>query len=159
MLKALYWIALGVAPFGALAAESKVDFAKQVEPILAQKCHSCHGPDVQQSGLRLDKRQNAMRGGDYGPVIVPGKSAESKLIRRVVNGDGGMQMPPSGPLSSDEIAVLRAWIDSGAEFRTDLAKEEAPAKPLDPKLAALIRLFARARRPRSRSKSRPIPTF
>jgi ankyrin repeat protein len=137
MRRALYWIALGVAPLG-VCAESKIDFAKQVEPILAQKCHSCHGPDVQQSGLRLDKRQNAMRGGDYGPVIIPGKSAESKLIRRVVNGDGGMQMPPAGPLSSDEIAILRAWIDEGAEFRTDLTKEEAPAKPVDPKLAALI---------------------
>src|SRR5271163_3927886 len=66
-------------------AADKVDFEKQVQPLLAQRCYGCHGPDVQQSGLRLDKRQNAMRGGDYGPVIIPGKSAESKLIRRVVN--------------------------------------------------------------------------
>jgi len=138
VLKALYWIVLGVAPV-AVRADSKSDFEKQVEPILAQKCHSCHGPDVQQSGLRLDKRQNAIRGGDYGPVIIPGKSAESKLIRRVVNGDGGMQMPPSGALSSAEIAILRAWIDAGAEFRTNVTKEEAPAKPVDPKLAALIK--------------------
>jgi len=82
------------------AAQPKVDFEKQVQPLLAQHCYGCHGPDVQQSGLRLDKRQNAMRGGDYGPVIIPGKSSESKLIRRVVNGDGGLQMPPTGPLSA-----------------------------------------------------------
>jgi ankyrin repeat protein len=119
------------------AASRKVDFEKDVHPLLEQKCFSCHGDDVQQSGLRLDKRQNALRGGDYGPVIIPGDSAGSKLIRRLVNGDGGLQMPPTGPLSDEEIGILRAWIDQGAEFRTQV-KSDAPAKPVDPKLAALI---------------------
>ena len=59
-------------------AKIKIDFEKHVQPILAQKCYACHGEEVQQSGLRLDKRQNALRGGDYGPVIMPGKSTESK---------------------------------------------------------------------------------
>ena len=99
------------------AASRKVDFEKDVHPLLEQKCFSCHGDDAQQSGLRLDKRQNALRGGDYGPVIIPGDSAGSKLIRRLVNGDGGLQMPPTGPLSDEEIGILRAWIDQGAEFR------------------------------------------
>ncbi len=91
---------------------------------------------MQQSGLRLDRRQAALRGGDYGPVIVPGDSAKSKLIRRIVDGDGGMQMPPTGPLSEDEIGILRAWIDQGAEFRIEV-QAEAP-KAVDPKLEALI---------------------
>ena len=60
------------------AAHGKIDYTKDVQPLLAQKCYSCHGEDVQQSGLRLDKRQNALRGGDYGPVIKPGSSAESR---------------------------------------------------------------------------------
>jgi len=77
-------------------ANRKIDFEKDVQPMLEQKCYSCHGEEAQQSGLRLDRRQNALRGGDYGPVIVIGKSAESKLIRRLVNGDGGLQMPPTG---------------------------------------------------------------
>jgi ankyrin repeat protein len=119
-----------------LAAQT-VDFEKQVQPLLAQKCYACHGEEVQQSGLRLDKRQNAMRGGDYGPVIIAGKSAESKLIKRVINGDGGMQMPPTGALSAAEINTLKAWIDQGAEFRTEL-KAEAPPKPVDPKVTAVI---------------------
>ena len=119
------------------SANRKIDFEKDVQPILAQKCYSCHGEDVQQSGLRLDKRQNALRGGDYGPVINVGNSAESKLIRRLVNGDGGLQMPPSGALPDEEIGILRAWIDQGADFRIEV-QEEAPAKPIDPKLAALI---------------------
>ena len=114
-----------------------VDYDKDVKPLLAQNCYSCHGPDVQQSGLRLDLRQNALRGGDYGPVIVPGKSHESKIIRRLVDGDGGMQMPPSGALLGEEIATLRAWIDQGAEFRNDVAAE-APPTPVDPLLATMI---------------------
>src|SRR5690348_860586 len=118
-------------------ANAKVDFLKDVQPILAQKCHSCHGELVQQSGLRLDRRQQALRGGDYGPVIIPGKSSESKLIRRVINGDGGLQMPPTGPLSSAEIDLLRAWIDQGADFRMEV-QPDAPPKPLDPHLADLI---------------------
>src|SRR5437773_3413237 len=118
-------------------ANFRVDFEKDVQPILSQKCHSCHGEDVQQSGLRLDKRQNALRGGDYGPVIVPGKSAESKLIRRLVNGDGGLQMPPTGPLSDEEIGILRAWIDQGAEFRIAVEEDTAP-KVVDPKVTMFI---------------------
>jgi ankyrin repeat protein len=118
------------------ASTEKIDYEKDVKPLLEQNCYSCHGDTVQQSGLRLDLRQNALRGGDYGPVILPGKSAESKLIRRLVDGDGGMQMPPAGPLSPDDIGLLRAWIDQGAEFRTTIV--EAPSKPTDPRVAALV---------------------
>src|SRR5690349_21603987 len=92
-------------------AAKKVDYKQDIQPLLAQHCYSCHGPEVQQAGLRLDLRQNALRGGDYGPVIKIGDSAASKLIHRLVDGDGGMQMPPSGALSNDEIGLLRAWID------------------------------------------------
>ena len=118
------------------ASPGKVDYEKDVKPLLEQNCYSCHGDTVQQSGLRLDLRQNALRGGDYGPVILPGKSADSKLIKRLVDGDGGMQMPPTGPLSSEDIAILRAWIDQGAEFRTTIV--EAPPKPTDPRVAKLV---------------------
>jgi ankyrin repeat protein/mono/diheme cytochrome c family protein len=138
-------ILLLLAGFASLAAQSKlppaaqikVDFEKHIQPILAENCHSCHGPDVQQSGLRLDRRQAAMRGGDYGPVITPGNSATSKLIRRVVSGDGGMLMPPTGKLTDEQIGLLRAWIDQGADFRLEV-KEEAPIPPLEPKAASLI---------------------
>jgi ankyrin repeat protein len=118
-------------------AKMQVDFNKHVQPILAANCHSCHGAKQQQSGLRLDKRQNALRGGDYGPVIVPGKSAESKLILKLVGGNGGLQMPPTGKLLTEEISILRAWIDQGAEFG-DVEIKEEPIKPLDPKLRELI---------------------
>src|SRR5688572_12236366 len=79
------------------AASGAVDYERDVRPILAANCFGCHGPRQAQSGLRLDLRQNAMRGSDYGVVIVPGKSTESKLIKRLIGSEAGLQMPPTGP--------------------------------------------------------------
>src|SRR5687767_11013829 len=93
------------------AITGKVESIKDIKPLLNKNGYECHGGEKQQAGLRLDLRQNALRGGDYGPVIVPGKSAESKLIRKLVDGDGGDQMPPDSELSPEEIGLLRAWID------------------------------------------------
>lgn len=119
------------------ATNTKVDFQTDIQPLLSEKCYSCHSAEVQQAGLRLDSRQPALRGGDYGPVIIPGDSAGSRLIRRIVSGDGGLQMPPTGPLSDDEIGLLRAWIDQGAEFRIEV-QESAPPRHVDAKTAAFI---------------------
>ena len=58
-------------------AQIQVDFKQHVRPILEQKCYACHGSKQQQSGLRLDDRQLALRGGDYGPVIVPGRAPKA----------------------------------------------------------------------------------
>src|SRR5258708_34238012 len=96
------------------SANRKVDYDKDIRPILSQQCYTCHGEEAQQSGLRLDLRQNALRVGDYGPVILPGTSAESSLIRRMVNGDGGLQMPPTGALPDQEIVLIAAGIHQGA---------------------------------------------
>lgn len=92
-----------------------IDYERDVRPILSQ-CFRCHGPRQAQSGLRLDLRQNALRGGDYGVVIIPGNSAESKIIKRLTGSTLGIQMPPTGPLAEHEIDVLRAWIDQGADM-------------------------------------------
>src|SRR5262249_43992246 len=140
-MKRLFFVLLMCVPLLAQqqappASATKVDYLKDVRPLLAQNCYSCHGAEVQQAGLRLDLRQNALRGSDYGPVIIPGNSAEGKLIRRI-KGDGGLQMPPTGALTNDEIQLLRAWIDQGAEFVTEIADESAPRR-VDPKLAAVI---------------------
>jgi ankyrin repeat protein/mono/diheme cytochrome c family protein len=121
-------------------APFKVDFKAQVLPILATKCFGCHGSTQQQSGLRLDRRQPALRGGDYGVVIVQGNSAESKLILRLVGGDVGMQMPPSGALEPEEIGILRAWIDQGGDFPDVEVPDasEGPARPVNPRLLTLL---------------------
>jgi ankyrin repeat protein len=129
----LLWIAL---PYGAaaqpVASQARVDYDNQVKPILAARCFGCHGPRQQQSGLRLDLRQNALRGGDYGVIIVPGHADESKLIQRISGSSAGLQMPPTGALEEHEIAILRTWIDQGAEMpgralEAAVAKRETPA--------------------------------
>ena len=116
----------------------KIEYDQHVKPILASKCFSCHGAKQQQSGLRLDRRQLALRGGDYGPVIIPGKSAESKLIHRVAGSDAGLQMPPTGALEDDEISILRAWIDQGAEMPGRADTEVQEMRPTDPKIQAFL---------------------
>src|SRR5688572_24966136 len=100
-----------------------VDYMRDVKPLLKKHCYECHSIEKQEAGLRLDARQSALRGGDYGPVIIPGKSEESRLIRKVLDGDGGDKMPPEGELTPGEIGTLRAWIDQGADFRNDVAIE------------------------------------
>lgn len=109
-------------PAGADAAQlppavaGAVDYAADIQPMLAKHCYSCHGPDKQKSGLRLDLKVEALRGGDSGKVILPGKSAESELIRNVAGLDPDLVMPPEGEerLTAVEIGKLRAWIDGGA---------------------------------------------
>ena len=97
-------------------AERPVDFAKDIQPILEQACVKCHGPDKQKSDYRLDVKSLALTGGgNHAPNIVPGKSAESPLIRFVAGLDPDLQMPPKDPpLPPEQIGLLRRWIDDGA---------------------------------------------
>src|SRR5262245_16077559 len=99
------------------AARSKVDFVRDVEPILHTKCFECHGSAMQMNGLRFDQKEAALKGGYSGTAIVVGRSAASPLIQRVASAKDGFKMPPAGPaLTTREIGVLRAWIDQGAAW-------------------------------------------
>ena len=96
-------------------AARSIDFVQDIQPLLKGACYQCHGPRKQEAGMRFDHKGTALgAGGDLGPAIVPGKSAESALIRLVATpGDTGM--PREGPrLTTEQIATLRAWIDQGA---------------------------------------------
>ena len=119
-------------------AAMTIDYDQHVKPILTARCFGCHGPTQQQSGLRLDLRQNALRGGDYGTVIVPGKSAESKLILRLAGSSIGLQMPPTGALPTDEISILRAWIDQGADMPGRAADVVAVTRVTKPQVQAFL---------------------
>ena len=97
------------------AAERKIDFARDVKPVLVKHCWSCHSEKKHESGLRLDGRDAVLRGGDLGKVVVLGKSAQSRLIQLVAGVDPDSVMPPKGErLSAETIGVLRAWIDQGS---------------------------------------------
>jgi hypothetical protein len=102
------------------AAKVEVDFAKDVKPLFAKYCFKCHGPEKQQSGLRLDVQGDAIRGGDTGPAFEVGKSADSLLIKYVAGLDPELVMPPEGDkLSKEDVALLRAWIDQGAKWSAE----------------------------------------
>ena len=98
-------------------AAAKVDFVRDVRPILQRACLRCHGPEKQKGDYRIDVRQVALEGGEsYAPNIVPGKSADSPLFR-FISGTDDLVMPPEGAkLTAVEISTLRAWIDQGANW-------------------------------------------
>src|SRR6476660_10177961 len=82
----------------ASAAQSpaRVDFGRDVQPILRQHCYGCHGPNQQMNGFRLDRRRDAMRGGTANPGIIrPGNAAASLLMARITGDTAGPQMPPT----------------------------------------------------------------
>ena len=103
------------------AADAPIDFIRDVRPILAQSCISCHGAARQRGGLRLDNGAAAMRGGDRGLAFKPGDAAHSRLILAVSGMDPDLKMPPADkpPLTAEQIGVLRAWIDQGAKWPKD----------------------------------------
>ena len=100
-----------------------VSFARDVAPLLSQKCMQCHGLDNPMANLDLRTREGALKGGQHGPAIAPGDAAASRLYKHVAALEQP-QMPLGGKLSEREIAVLKAWIDSGAEW--DLSVKLAP---------------------------------
>jgi hypothetical protein len=88
-------------------------FENKIRPVLVEHCLSCHGEKKQSSGLRLDSKDAVHRGGDNGPVIVPGKANESRLIR-AIRQEGELKMPPRGKLPPEVVADFARWIDAGA---------------------------------------------
>src|SRR5688572_25631334 len=74
----------------------QIEFGRDIQPLFAKHCISCHGPEKHKAGLRLDVREDALRGSDSGPVISPAKSAESLLIHNVAGLDPDYVMPPEG---------------------------------------------------------------
>lgn len=115
----------------------KVDFRRDVLPLLRQYCIGCHGPSQQMNSLRLDRRRDAMRGGTI-PVIAPGNSQASRFYLKLIGPQYGPQMPPTGALRPEQIAVLKEWIDQGAEW-PDEASGEVPSPPPDPNAAPIMK--------------------
>jgi mono/diheme cytochrome c family protein len=121
------------------AANRKVDFVSDVQPIFRQKCFECHAQGNEEGGLNLGLRRQAMAGGTSGPVILPGNSSASRLIHMVAAVRKSEVMPPEGRLSPEQVGILRAWIDQGAEWptsadvldpRTEAAKQHWAFRPL-----------------------------
>ncbi|MCC7085851.1 MAG: PSD1 domain-containing protein [Pirellulales bacterium] len=103
-------------------------FESNIRPLLAAHCKECHGEKKQEMGLRVDRREAFFRGGDDGPVVVPGNPEKSLLIEAVRH-QGGVHMPPNAKLPEAEIAALTRWVQLGVpwpeEPHNDIATEPA----------------------------------
>src|ERR1051326_4649355 len=133
----LLCVCLGLSAFTSILLAQvppKVDFGRDVLPLFRQNCVGCHGPSQQQAGLRLDRKSAVMKAFR---LVVPGSSETSFLIYRLSGNEFGMQMPPTGALSPEQIQIVKAWIDQGAEWPDSLANE-ADAPPPDPKAVAMV---------------------
>ena len=100
-----------------LLSAASVDFVKEVQPIFAEHCYSCHGSNKQEAAFRLDHKPSALKGGDFGLAIKPGHSADSVLVHAIEGKNPKMRMPRRGdPLTAQQVATIKAWIDGGAEW-------------------------------------------
>jgi hypothetical protein len=113
----------------------KTDFAHDVLPILKAKCAKCHTNGTYKGGMSLDTREAMLKS----KAVVPGKAAESELIKRITHADAGLRMPPKiDPLPAKEIAALKKWIDDGAEWEVGFSfKPPAYIAPLKPRKVVL----------------------
>jgi mono/diheme cytochrome c family protein len=97
--------------------QRKVDFAREILPIFKASCFPCHGPERRQGGLRLSNREEAFKGGISGRVIIPGDAENSLLVKRISSDEEGPRMPKGmTALSPEQIALIKRWINEGAEW-------------------------------------------
>jgi YHS domain-containing protein len=104
-----------------------VNFSKEVRPLLAARCGSCHLNGKKSGGFRMDSRELFLKGGDAGPAVEIGQSGESRLIKLVAALEADNRMPPEGPiLSNEHVGILRAWIDQGLKWEEDSKAVKPP---------------------------------
>ena len=143
-------IAFGAASVcvGAATPTPPIDFARDIQPLLANRCYDCHGAEKSKGGLKLTTRANALHGGESGePAFTAGQSAKSALIQRITTADDDDVMPQKGErLTTAEIEKLRQWIDQGAVWPENL-KHWAYVKPVRPAVPAVKSPGPTARNP------------
>ena len=108
-------------------------FERKIRPLLARRCYECHSGSAKilRGGLRLDTRAGILRGGDSGPVVVPGRPDESLLIEAIGYESGTIQMPPGGILPEGEIGLLKEWVLRGAPLPSESAEKAATPSGID----------------------------
>src|SRR5436190_94249 len=134
------WLAATFCVFslcGEAGAQGRIDYSRDILPILSAKCFTCHGPDAgaRKAGLRLDLRETATKPARSGDTpIKPHNAASSEAVRRIYAADESERMPPlkgGKPLTEPEKTMLKRWIDEGAEYKLHWAfiKPQRPAIP------------------------------
>lgn len=133
---------LVIGPASAAEPVKRVDFDRDIRPVLSDRCYLCHGPDEgnRKAGLRLDQRASAIKAAASGELAIkPGVPDDSELLRRVISTEADYRMPPlkgnKQPLTAAQVDLLRRWIEQGAEYTSHWAFQ-APVKPAVPVVAA-----------------------
>ncbi len=131
MKKLASFIVMAAFSLRVLAAD-KVDFVKDIKPILDQNCIKCHGEEKQKGKLRLDGKDAAVKGGKTGPAFVAGNADKSEIVRRITlpKGDDDFMPSEGEPLSKAQIDAIREWINQGAVW-PDIAAPKTAAKAAD----------------------------
>lgn len=124
------WLAVWAGVGASVAAPmTEDDYVREVKPLLEQRCAACHSRLKQKGELRLDAGVLVHKGGRHGPVVTRDAAGMSELLRRITSSDTEQRMPLEGrPLSADEIALLRRWIEAGAPYPKT---ETVPVAPGD----------------------------
>jgi mono/diheme cytochrome c family protein len=128
------WLAVAVnAVLATAVGATPVDFSREIQPLLAKRCFSCHGPDTQEAGLRLDQQAAATAVLDSGQrAIAAGAPAESEILARITATSPDIRMPPEGPrLTAAQVDALERWIDEGAAWKEHWAFRP-PVRPAVP---------------------------
>jgi hypothetical protein len=142
------WIMLAAFALCARAfaqTPARIDFQREIRPILSDNCFLCHGPDSdsRMAGLRLDRPEAALAARPHGAPVVPGNSAASLLYQRISNPDPNIRMPPAASrrsLTPAQIALLKRWIDQGAPWKEQWSfQPPVKAKPPSVKDAVWVR--------------------
>lgn len=111
--------------------EQATFFETKVRPVLADQCYKCHGEKKHSGNLRVDSREAILKGGDFGPSMVPGDPEKSKIIEAIRYANHDLQMPPAGKLPDEQIKALEDWVKMGAPWpggETKTADAAPPAK-------------------------------
>lgn len=136
------WIVAVSYLFSALVVSAaEVDFSHQIVPVLREHCAECHTGDKKKGGFSMNTRADLMAGSENGPVIEVRHSDKSKFIELLVTKDEDSRMPPKGPaLSAEKVALLKAWIDGGAQWEEGFAFKQPAYEPaLKPRRVELDR--------------------
>jgi hypothetical protein len=137
-LRETVFLVLASLVAGNVAAAEKLEFNRDIRPILSETCFHCHGPDKakREADLRLDVREEALKDLGGHRAIVPGKAESSELVKRITSSDPDLRMPPAKSerkLTEQQIATLKRWVAEGAEYQSHWSLI-APQRPPVPQV-------------------------
>ena len=127
VVASMVWgLAVTVSVLTVSRAEEPVSFTKDIQPVFEKSCWNCHGASMQLSKLDLRTREGALKGGERGAAILPGKADESRLYRRVAGLEKPAMPMDGSTLTAGQIAAIKTWIDEGAHWEAAALAAKAP---------------------------------